>query len=59
MNKNIRDYINLIENAQIGESEGVAEGVAEDGYGNHPSKRVDPRTGKRYVPPKSPLGKRI
>ena len=55
MNKNIRDYINLIENAQIGES----EGVAEDGYGNHPSQRVDPRTGKRYVPPKSPLGKRI
>ena len=27
MNKNIRDYINLIENAQIGESEGVAEGL--------------------------------
>ena len=35
------------------------QGVAEDGYGNHPSQRVDPRTGKRYVPPKSPLGKRI
>jgi hypothetical protein len=29
MNKNIRDYINLIENAQIGESEGVAEGLSE------------------------------
>lgn len=29
MNKNIRDYINLIENAQIGESEGVAEGAPE------------------------------
>ena len=36
MNKNIRDYINLIENAQIGESEGVAEGslneFAPDGF---------------------------
>jgi hypothetical protein len=31
-------------------------GVAEQGYGNHPSQRVDPRTGKKYVPPKSPLG---
>ena len=36
MNKNIRDYINLIENAQIGESESVAEGslneFAPDGF---------------------------
>jgi hypothetical protein len=36
MNKNIRDYISLIENAQIGESEGVAEGslneFAPDGF---------------------------
>ena len=35
MNKNLRDYINLIENAQIGESEGVAEGLNEfapDGF---------------------------
>ncbi len=31
------------------------QGVAEEGYGNHPSQRVDPRTGKKYVPPKSPL----
>ena len=30
--------------------------VAEQGYGTHPSQRVDPRTGKRYVPPRSPLG---
>ena len=37
----------------------IKTGVAEAGYGNHPSQRVDPRTGKRYVPPKSPLGKRI
>jgi hypothetical protein len=29
--------------------------VKEEGYGNHPSQRVDPRTGKKYVPPKSPL----
>jgi hypothetical protein len=29
MNKNIRDYINLIENAQIEESEGLAEGLSE------------------------------
>ena len=34
---------------------GGQEGVAEQGYGNHPSQRVDPRTGKKYVPPKSPL----
>ena len=35
MNKNIRDYINLIENAQIGESESVAKGLNEfapDGF---------------------------
>jgi hypothetical protein len=36
MNKNIRDYINLIENAQIEESESVAEGslneFAPDGF---------------------------
>jgi hypothetical protein len=31
----------------------------EEGYGTHPSQRVDPRTGKRYVPPKSPLGKGV
>jgi hypothetical protein len=38
----------------------VAEqGVAEQGYGNHPSQRVDPRTGKKYVPPKSPLGQGV
>jgi hypothetical protein len=30
--------------------------VAEQGYGTHPSQRVDPRTGKKYVPPRSPLG---
>jgi hypothetical protein len=33
--------------------------MAEEGYGNHPSQRVDPRTGKKYVPPKSPLGKGV
>jgi hypothetical protein len=33
--------------------------AAEEGYGNHPSQRVDPRTGKRYVPPKSPLGQGV
>jgi len=33
--------------------------VAEQGYGTHPSQRVDPRTGKRYVPPKSPLGQGV
>ena len=37
----------------------VTEGVAEQGYGNHPSQRVDPRTGKKYVPPKSPLGQGV
>ena len=31
------------------------EDVAEEGYGDHPSQRVDPRTGKKLVPPKSPL----
>ncbi len=36
-----------------------SQGMAEEGYGNHPSQRVDPRTGKRYVPPKSPLGKGV
>ena len=35
------------------------KGVAEAGYGNHPSQRVDPRTGKKYVPPKSPLGQGV
>jgi hypothetical protein len=35
------------------------EGAAEEGYGNHPSQRVDPRTGKKYVPPKSPLGQGV
>jgi len=35
------------------------QGVTEEGYGNHPSQRVDPRTGKRYVPPKSPLGQGV
>ena len=35
------------------------KGMAEEGYGNHPSQRVDPRTGKRYVPPKSPLGQGV
>jgi hypothetical protein len=35
------------------------QGVAEQGYGNHPSQRVDPRTGKKYVPPKSPLGQGV
>lgn len=29
MNKNIRDYINIIENKQIKESEGVAEGIID------------------------------
>jgi hypothetical protein len=33
------------------------QGVSE--YGTHPSQRVDPRTGKKYVPPKSPLGKGV
>ena len=33
--------------------------MAEEGYGTHPSQRVDPRTGKKYVPPKSPLGKGV
>ena len=33
--------------------------VAEEGYGNDPSQRVDPRTGKKYVPPKSPLGQSV
>jgi len=28
-------------------------------YGTHPSQRVDPRTGKKYVPPKSPLGQDV
>jgi len=32
---------------------------ADEGYGTHPSQRVDPRTGKRYVPPKSPLGQGV
>jgi hypothetical protein len=31
----------------------------KEGYGTHPSQRVDPRTGKRYVPPKSPLGQGV
>jgi GNAT superfamily N-acetyltransferase len=35
------------------------QGVAEEGYGNDPSQRVDPRTGKKYVPPKSPLGQGV
>jgi hypothetical protein len=35
------------------------EAVAEQGYGTHPSQRVDPRTGKRYVPPPSPLGQGV
>ena len=35
------------------------KGVAEEGYGNDPSQRVDPRTGKKYVPPKSPLGQGV
>lgn len=33
--------------------------VPNEGYSNHPSQRVDPRTGKRYVPPKSPLGQGV
>jgi hypothetical protein len=40
-------------------AESVEQGVAEEGYGNHPSQRVDPRTGKQYVPPKSPLGQGV
>jgi hypothetical protein len=39
--------------------QGGEQGVAEEGYGNHPSQRVDPRTGKKYVPPKSPLGQGV
>lgn len=35
------------------------QGAAEAGYGNHPSQQVDPRTGKKYVPPKSPLGQGV
>ena len=35
------------------------QGMTEQGYGNHPSQRVDPRTGKKYVPPKSPLGQGV
>jgi len=38
---------------------GSQETVAEVDYGNHPSQRVDPRTGKKYVPPKSPLGQGV
>jgi hypothetical protein len=37
----------------------LKQGVAEEGYGKHPSQRVDPRTGKKYVPPKSPLGQGV
>lgn len=37
----------------------VEQGKAEEGYGNHPSQRVDPRTGKKYVPPRSPLEPRV
>lgn len=33
------------------------EKPTEEGYGDHESQRVDPRTGKKYVPPKSPLNK--
>ena len=33
-----------------------SQDVTEEGHGNQPSQRVDPRTGKRYVPSKSPLG---
>jgi len=35
--------------------ETMYQNIDEEGYGNHPSQRVDPRTGKKYVPPKSPL----
>jgi hypothetical protein len=47
-------------NKATGEFKGMSsQGVAEQGYGNHPSQRVDPRTGKKYVPPKSPLGQGV
>lgn len=50
MNKNIRDYINLIENAQIGESEGVAEGslneFAPDGFNGDDGDEFSPEMAK-------------
>jgi len=49
--KALMDELNTLSKGQ--------QGVAEQGYGNHPSQRVDPRTGKKYVPPKSPLGQGV
>ena len=46
-------------NYRKGYEQGKQQGVAEEGYGNDPSQRVDPRTGKKYVPPKSPLGQGV
>lgn len=37
----------------------VKNKAKSEGYGDHPSQRVDPRTGKQYVPPKSPLGQGV
>ena len=45
--------------AKVAKKKVKDQGVAEQGYGNHPSQRVDPRTGKKYVPPKSPLGQGV
>jgi hypothetical protein len=49
----------IVGSFERGEIVDVEQGVAEEGYGNHPSQRVDPRTGKKYVPPKSPLGQGV
>jgi hypothetical protein len=43
----------------MGASKNKPDLTAKEGYGNHPSQRVDPRTGKRYVPPKSPLNQGV
>lgn len=58
LNQIMSDWYNLFKKS-IQKYKSMEQGVAEEGYGTHPSQRVDPRTGKKYVPPKSPLGKRI
>ena len=57
--KNIDEAANPAQQAAIAISKKKEQGVAEEGYGTHPSQRVDPRTGKKYVPPKSPLGQGV
>ena len=57
--KNIDEAANPAQQAAIAIAKKKKQGVAEQGYGNHPSQRVDPRTGKKYVPPKSPLGQGV